>query len=240
MYLQQKKYEIKTEWGLSGIKALSSVTDLFIIVDVLSFSTSVDIALSRGAKVIPYRYKDNSAAEFAEKNNAILAAEKRDKSAYSLSPSSLKNIPANTKLVLPSPNGATLSLSCGDIPVIAGCLRNAKAAADYAMKHFQRISVIPAGEKWEDGSIRFAIEDLIGAGAIISYLQGNFSPESKIALSVYQSAKNNLADEIKNCISGRELIEKGFTEDVELACEINESNCVPLLKDNSYSNILEK
>ena len=138
------------------------------------------------------------------------------------------------------PNGATLSLSCGDIPVIAGCLRNAKAAADFAMKNFQRISVIPAGEKWEDGSIRFAIEDLIGAGAIISYLQGNFSPESKIALSVYESAKNNLVDEIKNCISGRELIEKGFTEDVELACEINVSNCVPLLKDNSYSNILGK
>lgn len=236
MYLNQSQYKVKTEWGLNGIKTLSSFTDLFIIVDTLSFSTSVDIALSRDAIIFPYKFKDDSAIEFAENQKAILASTKRSKNNFSLSPSSLLNIPEKTKLVLPSPNGAALSLETENIPVICGCIRNAKVVADYAIKSADRITVIPAGEKWDDGSIRFAIEDLIGAGAIISYLIGNISPESKIALEAFQSSKVNLKDVIGNSISGRELIEKGYEEDVDLACEFNASSTVPELKEGCFIN----
>jgi 2-phosphosulfolactate phosphatase len=241
MTFNQSEFNIKLEWGLPGIEQLAPVSDVIIIVDVLSYSTCVDIAVSNGAKIYPYKYKDNSAAAYAKSIGAELADADRNSSRYTLSPVSLKNIPSGTKLVLPSPNGATLSLATGNVLTICGGLRNAKTVAEYAMSSGKNISLIPAGEKWQEqyeskGSLRFAIEDLIGAGAIISFLKGSLSPESKSALAVYEIAKENLREEIKKCSSGKELIERGFEEDINLACELNVSDCVPVFKSGAYKN----
>jgi 2-phosphosulfolactate phosphatase len=241
MTFNQSEFNIKLEWGLPGIEQLASVSDVIIIVDVLSYSTCLDIAVSKGAIIYPYKYKDEFASEYAKSLGAELADSNRNSSGYTLSPASLIKIPSKTKLVLPSPNGATLSLSTGKVLTICGGLRNAKAVAEYAALAGKNISVIPAGEKWQNtyeskGTLRFAIEDLIGAGAIISYLKGDLSPESKSALAIYESVKNNLSEVIKKCSSGKELIEKGFEEDVNLACEMNVSECVPVLKDGAYIN----
>lgn len=242
MIFNQSEFNIKLEWGLPGIEQLAPLSDAIIIVDILSYSACVDIAVSNEAIIYPYKYKDESAIEYAKIIGAELADRNRNSSGYTLSPLSLINIPSGTKLVLPSPNGSTLSLATGNIPTICGGLRNAKAVAEYARSIGKNISVIPAGERWQEqflsgGSIRFAIEDLIGAGAIISYLKGNLSPESKSALAVYESVKENLLEEIKNCSSGKELIERGFEEDVNLACEFNVSDCVPVLIEGAYRNI---
>ena len=242
MTFNQSEFNIKLEWGLPGIEQLAPVSDVIIIVDTLSYSTCVDIAVSNGAAIYPYKYKDDSAIDYAKSLGAELANRDRNSSGYTLSPVSLINIPSGTKLVLPSPNGSTLSLAAGTIPTICGGLRNAKAVAEYAISVGKNISVIPAGERWQEqfasnGTIRFAIEDFIGAGAIISYLKGSLSPESKSALAVFESVKENLLEEIKKCSSGRELIERGFENDVNLACELNVSDCVPLLIEGAYRNI---
>lgn len=246
MTFNQTEFNIKLEWGLSGIEQLAPVSDVLIIIDVLSYSTCLDIAISKGAFIYPFKYKDDSAAKYAKSIGAELANQDRNSTGYTLSPLSLKNIPSDTKLVLPSPNGATLSLATGSVQTICGGLRNAKAVAEYAMSVGKNISVIPAGEKWQEtfneqyeskGSLRFALEDLVGAGAIISFLKGSLSPESKSALAVFESVKNNLKEEIKKCSSGKELIEKGFAEDVNLACEINVSDCVAVLFEGVYRNI---
>lgn len=242
MTLNQSKYDIKLEWGLPGIEQLAPVSDIIIIVDVLSYSTCVDIAVSNGAIIYPHKYRDDSAIEYAKSLEAELADRDRNSKGYTLSPLSLKNIPSATKLVLPSPNGSTLSLATGNIPTICGGLRNAKAVAEYAMSMGKNISVIPAGEKWQEhfasnGTIRFAIEDFIGAGAIISYLKGSLSPESRFALAAFESGRENLLEEIKNCSSGKELIERGFEEDVNLVCEMNVSDCVPVLIEGAYRRI---
>lgn len=242
MTFNQSEFNIKLEWGLPGIEQLASVSEVIIIVDTLSYSTCVEIAVTNGAKIYPYKYKDDSAIDYAKSVGAELANRDRNSSGYTLSPVSLINIPSNTKLVLPSPNGSTLSLATGNIPTICGGLRNAKAVAEYAMTIGKNISVIPAGERWQEkfaskGTIRFAIEDLIGAGAVISFLNGRLSPESKSALAVFESVEENLLEEIKNCSSGKELIERGFEEDVNLACEINVSGHVPVLIEGAYRNI---
>jgi 2-phosphosulfolactate phosphatase len=94
------------EWGLEGIRKLSPVSDVFIIVDVLSFSTCVDIAAGNKAFILPYKFKDESASNYASINGAELAAFSRSRQEFSLSPSSLTKIKPGTKLVLPSPNGS--------------------------------------------------------------------------------------------------------------------------------------
>ncbi len=83
-------------------------------------------------------------------------------------------------------------------------------------------------------SLRPAIEDMIGAGAIIANLKGNRSPESDAALSLFSSVKGRLPQTIKKCSSGKELIERGFERDVELACEMNLSLNIPVLHGGAY------
>lgn len=237
MFYQQANFDIRCEWGISGIEKLSPLSEVVIVVDVMSFSTCVDIAVSNNALVFPYRWRDETASEYAKLKNAKLASFKRQVTeGFSLSPTSLVSMAENTKLVLPSPNGSTLSLLSASQHTLAGCLRNCQAVAESAMQLGKPITVIPAGEKWEDETFRPAIEDLIGAGAIVNYLVGTKSPEAEIALSAFKYAQDRLLSVLLSCSSGKELDERGFKIDVDLAAQFNSSNAVPKLQDEVYVN----
>jgi 2-phosphosulfolactate phosphatase len=235
MSFDQADSEVRCEWGEKGISQLAPISDVVVIIDVLSFSTCIDIANSRGAIVFPYQWKDESARAFAQSVDAEVA-ENRSDSRYSLSPASLLAINSGTRLVLPSPNGSSLSLATAGTPTLTGCLRNCRAVALATMSYGQRIAVVPAGEKWHDGSLRPSFEDFIGAGAVISYLGGKLSPEAQLANKAYQGVRQSLKHLIKQCGSGQELIERGFERDVDLASEINVSDCVPTLVNGAYAN----
>jgi 2-phosphosulfolactate phosphatase len=92
--------------------------------------------------------------------------------------------------------------------------------------------VLAAGERWPDGSLRPALEDLLGAGAILSALRGSFSPEAAVAATSFSS--ENVGSLIEGSASGRELIARSFHEDVEVAGAYDESERVPLLVDGAF------
>ena len=50
-YWDQHPFDLRCEWGPRAVAALAPISDVVIVVDVLSFSTCVDIAVARGAKV---------------------------------------------------------------------------------------------------------------------------------------------------------------------------------------------
>lgn len=236
MLSHQTDYELRCEWGLHGVTILAPVSDALIIVDILSFSTAVDIAVARGASVLPYRWRDNSAEAFAASKGALLAAPRSAHGEYSLSPASLQSIPAQTALVLPSPNGSTLCLDTSGSMILTTCLRNSTAVAARARAFGPRIAVIPAGEQWSDGSLRPAIEDLIGAGAVLAELPGRLSPEAELAVAAFERFRHNLHDVLARCGSGRELLERGFVRDVELAAEYASSSSAPVLRGDRFVN----
>lgn len=235
-FYDQAEFDIRFEWGLNGVEALAPISDAIVIVDVLSFSTAIEIATNSGAFVFPYKWRDQSAQAYAHSIGAELADPTRKKGNWSLSPSSLIAIQSKTKLILPSPNGSTLSLSTGKTATIAACLRNAKAVAEFCGNLGKRISVIAAGEKWKDDALRPALEDQLGAGAVISFLKGALSPEAEGAKQLFLSCQENLQGIIRRCSSGRELIERGFESDIEYASEFNVSRNIPILKDGFYSS----
>jgi 2-phosphosulfolactate phosphatase len=156
------------------------------VVDVLSFSTAVDIAVSRGAIVFPYGQRDDRLEEYARGHSAAIAEKVRTQSGFSLLPASLRSVPAGYRLVLPSPNGGALCGSGGDRAIFTACLRNAGALARAARKCGSTFAVVPAGERWPDGSLRPAIEDWIGAGAVLAGLPGTPSPEAALAIAAFE------------------------------------------------------
>jgi 2-phosphosulfolactate phosphatase len=234
MMFDQSAFDIRCEWGANGVRELAPISDAIIIVDVLSFSTCVTIATSRGALIFPYPFHDDTRVVFARSLNATLAGP-RGQSTYSLSPQSLLEISAGTRLVLPSPNGATLTLATGSTPTFAGCLRNCRAVAEAAVRCGTHIAVIPAGERWpEDGSLRFALEDMVGAGAIISHLPGSLSPEAQVAVVAYHHASRNLVEVFAQCGSGQELRARGFESDMALVTQVDVDDCAPMLRHGAY------
>ncbi len=93
--------------------------------------------------------------------------------------------------------------------------------------------MVPAGERWPNGSLRPAVEDLLGAGAVIHHLGLPCSPEARIARNA-RSAGMAVAALICASVSGRELIDGGFPEDVEIAVAENVSVRAPLLVGGAY------
>lgn len=238
----QSGFRVRFEWGEQGLSALAATTDVLVIVDVLSFSTAVEVAVSRGAAVLPFPYRDAAAAAaFAESERALLAVPRQHVSGaqpYSLSPASLQHIPPDTRLVLPSPNGSTLSRLAAEHgrTVFAGCLRNASAVAAAARRAGTSVGVIAAGERWPDRSLRPAIEDLVGAGSIVAALEGTGarSPEAELAAAAFRHVEQDVRRCLEACASGRELFEWGYADDVRLAAEVDVSTTAPVLNAGAF------
>jgi 2-phosphosulfolactate phosphatase len=231
----QTGFEVRLDWGPDGMAALAECP-VVVIVDVLSFSTSVDIAVSRGARVLPLRWRIGGASKAAAvraaaEAGAVLAGD----GPWTLRPASLTSIPAGTLLALPSPNGATLSaLASGT--VFAGCLRNAPAVAAAAKAAGGPVAVVAGGERWRPGdTLRPAVEDLLGAGAIAHHLGGDLSPEARAAEAAFLAYDDDLPAVLAACASGRELAATGNADDVALASAYGVSATTPRLVDGVYS-----
>jgi 2-phosphosulfolactate phosphatase len=230
-------FAINFDWGLSGLAAVGRPADVVVVVDVLRFTTAVDVGVARGAVIIPAPFHAQKAAQLALDHDAEVAGV-GSASGFSLSPVSLDAVEDGRRLVLPSPNGATVALAARglDATVIAGSLRNASAVAQKAQSLGATISVIASGERWPDGSLRPCLEDLLGAGAVLCELElADQSPEARMAVAAYQASQ--IVDDVARCPSGVELIEKGYGLDLAMATAVNASQAVPTLdRDGCFRN----
>jgi|tagenome__1003787_1003787.scaffolds.fasta_scaffold20986924_3 2-phosphosulfolactate phosphatase len=235
----QEGFRRRFDWGRGGARGLARHVDVAVVVDVLSFSTSVDVAVARSCEVVPVAWGERRSAGLSADEAGVLAVGRRATSPehpYSLSPASLRSIPQGTRLVLPSPNGATIcaELAGSGVLVLVGCLRNAASVARFAAETGGTVGVIAAGERWPDGSLRPALEDIAGAAAILGALPGPASPEVDAAIAAGTSAATR---RLEQCASARELIQAGFAEDVALALESDVSACVPLMHDGVLADV---
>jgi 2-phosphosulfolactate phosphatase len=232
MAMTEDRIQARCEWGPSAARLLAPESDVIVIVDVLSFSTCVDVAVSRGGRVFPYQPDAPGASTFAEERRAHLALP-RGQGRFSLSPMTFRDLEPGESVVLPSPNGAMAALSATTGLVLAGCLRNALAIAN-ACAGKRRILVVPAGERWPDGSLRPCLEDWLGAGAILSHLSGDPAGEARAAIAAFRELEAELPDALRSCMCGRELIERGYQEDVEIAADLGSSSTVPMYDGEAF------
>ncbi|WP_307862007.1 2-phosphosulfolactate phosphatase [Nocardioides sp. SYSU D00065] len=241
----QSTYRLRMEWGPTGAEAVAA--DYAVVVDVLSFTTTLDVAIERGIEVFPFRWRDSRAAEHAVRHGAALAVgrfealSRGDARHVSLSPASLAEVDGIERLVLPSPNGSSIAFALADsgAQVVGACLRNAGAVARWLAPKVAdgaSVVVVPAGERWYDDTLRPAAEDLWGAGAVLTALdaevEASASPEARTAMAAWQAAVLPL--DLLHCAGGRELVDAGFAADVEMAAQHDVSDVVPVLAGESF------
>lgn len=145
-------------------------------------------------------------------------------------------------------NGAAVAqAAAGTSLVMLGCLRNASAvAAGVLAVQKERgartsIAVIAGGEKETRGAgspVRFAVEDLLGAGAVIAALSDlgidHSSPDAAVAGEGFRSLRGAVGHLLSASGSGRELAERGMSADVAAAAALDASSVVPVLRDGVF------
>ena len=250
--MTQQGFAYRFDWGLDGLRSLAPHADVVIIVDVLRFTSAVCAALESGTTVYPYPWVGNEVETYAADRNALVAGRRED-GGPSLSPTDLLTMVPDSRIVLPSPNGSALTFAARELGarcVLAGCLRNASATARWArsVPGAQRgtqpvVAVIAAGERWGDasGPLRPATEDLIGAGAILIALDPSeavaapcCSPEAAAARAAFQHARPRLYETLCATGSGRELLARGWDDDIATSAALDVTTVVAELVDDAF------
>ena len=142
---------------------------------------------------------------------------------------------------LPTPDQLAPALEVGSAAVVvAGSLRNRTAVARWALEQQgdkgERffIAVIASGEPRVDGSLRFAVEDLLAAGAIVDALADAgidyCSPEAAAAAAAFTGLRNATGHLVGASASGRERAAHGRRAEIDHAIEVDASSTVQVLE----------
>jgi 2-phosphosulfolactate phosphatase len=249
-------FDLQFELGPNGLARLGPGAAGIVIVDVLRFTTAVSVAVGRGATVLPYPLADDGAQTYAAQHNALLAdvgPEGTGGARWSLSPVGLAGLRPGTRLVLPSPNGSALAYGAREhaphAAVLAGCLRNASAVAHEVAESLSRGPgvVVGAGERWGTAvgargdpraasALRPAVEDLLGAGAVLRALRvltgvgpDRVSSEARAAMAAFDEARDDLPGWLLASTSGRELVGRGRRDDVVASAALDVEAIAPVL-----------
>ncbi|MCD4523657.1 2-phosphosulfolactate phosphatase [Nocardioides sp. cx-173] len=242
----QQEHAVRLEWGPTGGTAVAAGADVAVVVDVLSFTTTLTVAVERGMAVHPFAWKDERAGEHAADLGAVLAVGRFEEPAaglpaVSLSAVAMSRVEGVDRIVLPSPNGSAIcaALAGSGVAVVGACLRNRTAVAHWLAPRVADgavVAVVPAGERWPDGSMRPGAEDLWGAGAVVDAMvrlgATGLSLEATHARDAFRAAQATLRDGLLACASGKELVAAGFAEDVEVAAGLDVSDVVPVLGED--------
>jgi 2-phosphosulfolactate phosphatase len=130
------------------------------------------------------------------------------------------------------------------VPVVRGSLRNRRAVAEWLLaqqgdkgERFM-VAIVAAGERWDDGSTRFAVEDLLAAGAIIDALADlgidYCSPEAAAASAAFTGLRNATGHLIGASASGRTLTAAGGRTAIDAAIELDVSSEVAIVGEFGF------
>jgi 2-phosphosulfolactate phosphatase len=237
----QHGYRCRLDWGRDGTRRAAIRGDILVVVDVLSFSSAVVTAVQHGGSIIPCSKSEDAVAIASREKGeaAVHRTEVPQNGRFSLSPLTYVTMESGTSVVLPSPNGATCSIHAASTPYLfIGSLLNSAAVADTVTVLLETsdlsVTVIACGERWEEvedegEQLRFAIEDYLGAGAVLAGLPLSKSPEAELCEMAFKAAGQRIPELLNESGSGRELVAKGFGGDVEHAARCNLYDVVPVM-----------
>ncbi|MEM8873386.1 MAG: 2-phosphosulfolactate phosphatase [Planctomycetota bacterium] len=197
-----------------------------VIFDVLRATTSIATALANGSDHVEVHGSlDDARASTIGDGTAVLAGERE-----CLPPPGfdLGNSPAGftaervagKRVVLTTSNGTRAILAAGSAAHrFTAAMVNARATAEAVLKLDTPITLLCAGTDGED-----ALEDWLGAGALLRHLRNEVEPESDRVLSaalLFESCVDRLPALMSATRGGRNVILAGLADDIAAACQLD-------------------
>ncbi|MDZ4171463.1 MAG: 2-phosphosulfolactate phosphatase [Methanobacteriaceae archaeon] len=211
----------------------SCSNDVSIMVDVLRASTTICVALDHFQEIIPV-VSPGKANKIAFEKKAILAGERRGVTieGFDTGNSPIEIQKFNGEILVLTTSNGTRIMDKMESKVLVGCFTNAKAVAKAAKNlATSEIELVMAGVEG-----RFAIEDFLGAGEILSNMQNEKLDEYARAAVISSENNETVHREVLNSRSSKRLNEIGFGNDVEFCLKRNISKNVPLYTEHSLKN----
>jgi 2-phosphosulfolactate phosphatase len=198
------------------------------MVDVLRASTTIAVALDNFNQVIAVKDK-NKAIELAKKHQTVLAGERGGAKIEGFdtgnSPVEIKNFKGES-LVLTTSNGTRI-LEGIRAKALIGSFVNAKAVAKAASEMADdHIEIVMAGVNG-----RFAIEDFLGAGEIISNLTDYEIDEMALSACMASRDEEMVTKAVMNSKSALGLKKLGYNKDISFSIKKDIYNVVPIYKE---------
>ncbi len=235
---------VQFAWGRRGAQAAVERGDILVVIDTLRFSTATATAVHHGALIYPCPVEETVVTALAERVGGEVASHSFNPHSstparFTLSPRSYLGVEPGTRIVLPSPNGSTCCQYGGQAAALfVGALVNAQAVASavshlLSATHRLNATILACGERWrvpdEEGVLRFALEDYLGAGAVLSALPFAQTIEAQACGATFQAMQDHLEAVLWECESGQELRATGLGEDVRYAAQLNIYDTAPAL-----------
>lgn len=209
--------------------------DVAIMVDALRASATITTALESFKTVIPIRRIDE-AVNLAAKYEAVLAGEREgakiERFDLGNSPVDIRNFQGDI-LVLSTSNGTRILEDISASIILIGSFLNSHAVASKALELAKsHIEVVMAGVNG-----KFAIEDFLSAGEIISHLKDHELDEEALAAVMASADPEKVDAAVANSKSALRLRALGLEKDIQFSLKRNIYNTVPIYKDGTITKI---
>jgi len=199
-----------------------------VIFDVLRATTSMTAALDVGVKEIRIFSSIDSARAAAEReaDRPLLCGESKclKPPGFDLgnSPGAFSAEHRDRIMFMATTNGTKAILAARESAGrFIASLANASAVAKAINDEQRDVVLLCAGTGGE-----IALEDVIGAGAIVDRLKGEPSDTAQIAARVYRQSANHLEEALASSRGGRNVIAAGLGDDVKFAARIDSVHSV--------------
>lgn len=211
--------------------------EIVVVIDVLRATSAICTAFHYGVKsIIPistleeaFEYKRKGYIVAAERDGQVVEGFKFGNSPFSYMTKEIKG----KTVVMTTTNGTkTINVAREAGTVVVGSLLNLDALSEWLIKQNKNTLLLCSG--WKN---KFNLEDTICAGAIAEKLLGSMkfhsSEDSSVAAKyLYLSAKENYLGYLKSSSHRSRLKALNLNEDVKFCLTPNQTDIVPILKNN--------
>jgi 2-phosphosulfolactate phosphatase len=207
-----------------------------VVVDILRATSCMTTAFAHGIAIItPFAKMEDC---LAMKDKGYFTAGERDgkkvegfdlgNSPFEYMDKKLKG----QKIAFTTTNGTqAIAKSAGAREIIIGSFLNLSAITNYLRKSPDNILVVCAGWK---GKVN--LEDTLFAGAVVELLKDQVESECDAPVAaqhLYNQAKHDLVDFLKDSSHVRRLAKLNIYKDIEFCLTADQYNVVPMLKEGS-------
>ena len=212
-----------------------------VVIDILRATSVMVYAMSQGAKeIIPVKSVGEAfqLAKTFPQNTTLLGGERESRriEGFDLGNSPREYMAEKVRgkrLILTTTNGTRAFHSVSSaLEILAGSFLNINATAQRCLEGERNLLLFPSGDEGN-----FSLEDTVCGGMLIDRIikkRGKsilLTDASRSAHILFQKFEANIVESFHLSQHGRDLVNRGFEEDLPYCAQVDMTNLVPVFKD---------